>query len=260
MGRIGFRHATATSMNPTNEHQGRVAVVTGGSGSIGGAIAKRLVSEGAFVHALDINDASRPGTDAVARIKFHKVDVGNEPNIDQVFDEISKVSGKIDYLVCCAAIDSRRPFLELGLDDWRRTLQINLTGSFLCCRAAARIMRPRKFGRIVMFSSMVARTGAAEGAHFSASKGGVLGFARAFAVETAADNIRVNTISPGITATAQPRSLVSNADVEARQARIPLGRIGDAHDMTEACMFLLSEESSYVVCQDIRVNGGASLW
>lgn len=247
-------------MIPSNEHQGRVAVITGGSGSIGGAIAMRLASEGALVHVLDVNDASRSELNAAARILSHKVDVSDEPNVDRVFDEISKVSGKIDYLVCCAAIDSRRPFLELGLDDWRRTLQINLTGSFLCCRAAVRIMRPRKFGRIVMFSSMVARTGAAEGAHFSASKGGVLGFARSLAVETAMDNIRVNTISPGITASAQPRPLVSNADLEAGKARIPLGRVGDVQDMTEACMFLLSEESSYVVCQDIRVNGGASLW
>ena len=235
-------------------------MITGGSGGIGGAIAKRLGSEGALVHALDVNDAGQSGPDTVARINFHEVDVGNEPDVDHVFDEISQVSGKIDYLVCCAAIDSRRPFLELGLDDWRRTLQINLTGAFLCCRAAVRIMRPRRFGRIVMFSSMAARTGAVDGAHYAASKGGILGLARSLAVETAADNIRVNTISPGITDTAQPRALGSGADLDARQARIPLGRFGDVQDLTEACMFLLSEESSYVICQDIRVNGGASLW
>lgn len=243
-----------------NEHQGRVAVITGGSGGIGGAIAKRLVSEGALVHALDENGASQPGPDTVARINFHEVDVGSEPSVDRVFDEIGQAAGRIDYLVCCAAIYPRRPFLELSLEDWQHVLQVNLTGSFLCCRAAVRFMRPRKFGRIVMFSSMEARTGASNGAHYAASKGGVLGLARSLAVETAADNIRVNTISPGITDTAQPRASGSGADLEANQARIPLGRIGDVQDMTEACMFLLSEESSYVICQDIRVNGGASLW
>ena len=142
-----------------NEHQGRVAIITGGSGGIGGAIAKRLVSEGALVHALDVNDASQSGLDTVARVNFHAADVGNEPNVDHVFDEISKVAGKIDYLFCCAAIYPRRPFLELSLDDWRHVLRVNLTGSFLCCRAAVRFMRPRKFGRIVMFSSMAARLG-----------------------------------------------------------------------------------------------------
>lgn len=233
-----------------NEHQGRVAVITGGSGGIGGAIGKRLVSEGALVHALDVNDASRSGPDTVARINFHELDVGNEPDVDRVFDEIGKVSGRIDYLVCCAAIHPRRPFLELGLDDWRHVLQVNLTGSFLCCRAAVRFMRPRKFGRIVMFSSLAARTGAVNGAHYAASKGGILGLARSLAVETATDNIRVNTISPGVTDPAQAGAF----------GCIPLGRLGDVQDMTEACMFLLSEESSYVVCQDIRVNGGASLW
>jgi NAD(P)-dependent dehydrogenase (short-subunit alcohol dehydrogenase family) len=79
-------------------------------------------------------------------------------------------------------------------------------------------------------------------------------------LEVAADNIRVNTISPGITDTPQPRAFLSDADMAVRRARIPLGRIGAVEDMVEACMFLLSEDSSFLVGQDIRVNGGASLW
>ena len=231
------------------EHEGRVAVVTGGRGSIGSAIALRLTAEGALVHALDVLDARQSAPNAAGQIISHKIDVSDEPSVERVFDEIGEACGKIDYLVCCAAIDSRRPFLELDFEDWRRILQVNLTGSFLCCRAAVRSMRPRKFGRIVLFASMLARTGAVEGAHFSASKGGVLGLVRALGVEAAADNIRVNAISPGVTATPQ-----------AVETRIPLGRSGSVQDMTEACMFLLGDESSFMVCQDLRVNGGASLW
>jgi NAD(P)-dependent dehydrogenase (short-subunit alcohol dehydrogenase family) len=121
-------------------------------------------------------------------------------------------------------------------------------------------MRPQRFGRIVLFSSMIARTGTVNGAHYASSKGGILGLARAVALESATDNIRVNTISPGITDTPQPRAFLSDGDFAARRVRIPLGRIGQVEDMVDACMFLLSDESSFLIGQDIRVNGGASLW
>jgi len=121
-------------------------------------------------------------------------------------------------------------------------------------------MRPRKFGRIVLFSSMIARTGAINGAHYASSKGGVLGLARAVALEAVADNVRVNTISPGITDTSQPSAFLSDADLAARKTRIPLGRVGVVEDMVDACMFLLSDQSSFFIGQDLRVNGGASLW
>ena len=182
--------------------------------------------------------------------------MSDETAVDAAFDAI----GKIDYLVCCAGIYRPRPFLELSLDDWQQTLQINLTGYFLCCRAALRSMRPQQFGRIVMFSSMAARTGGKNVAHYAASKGGILGLMRALAVESAAEGIRVNTISPVITDTPMPRAVVSEAYLQSRKADIPLGRIGDVQDMAEACLFLLSEESSYVTGQDIRVNGGSTLW
>ena len=241
-------------MTQPNEHQGRVAVITGGSGAIGGAIARRLRDEGAAVHVLDIQPSSMPGT------SFHRIDVASEKAVDEVFDSIGNAAQRLDYLICCAAIYHPRPFLELPLEDWQQTLQINLTGYFLCCRAALRFMRPQKFGRIVMFSSMAARTGGANVAHYAAAKGGILGLARSLAIESAAENIRVNTVSPVITDTPMPRAVVSADYLASRKSAIPLGRIGDVNDMTEACMFLLSDDSSYVLGQDLRVNGGSTLW
>jgi NAD(P)-dependent dehydrogenase (short-subunit alcohol dehydrogenase family) len=236
------------------EYQGRVAVITGGSGAIGGAIARRLHDEGAAVHVLDLKPSHASGW------SFHTVDVANESEVDTTFDAIGNLVGRIDYLVCCAGIYRPVPFLELTLEDWQQTLRINLTGYFLCCRAALRFMRPQKFGRIVMFSSMAARTGGAHVAHYAASKGGILGLARSLAIESAVENIRVNTVSPVITDTPMPRAVLSDEVMESRKTRIPLGRIGDVKDMTEACMFLLSDGSSYVLGQDIRVNGGSTLW
>ena len=213
-----------------------------------------LHDEGAAVHALD----SKPSQ--ASEWNFHIVDVANESAVDTTFDAIGNLAGRIDYLVCCAGIYRPAPFLELTLEDWQQTLQINLTGYFLCCRAALRFMRPQKFGRIVMFSSMAARTGGAQVAHYAASKGGILGLARSLAIESAAENIRVNTVSPVITDTPMPRAVLSDEVMESRKTRIPLGRIGEVKDMTEACMFLLSDDSSYMLAQDLRVNGGSTLW
>ena len=241
-------------MTQTNEHQNRVAVITGGSGAIGGAIAARLQEAGVIVHGIDAKPPS------AGKSTFHQVDVANENEVDRAFDAIGKGAGRIDYLVCCAGIYRPRPFLELSLDDWQQTLQINLTGYFLCCRAALRFMQPQKFGRIVMFSSMAARTGGKNIAHYAASKGGILGLMRSLAVESALDNIRVNAISPVITDTPMPRAVVSDEYMQSRKADIPLGRIGDVQDMADGCMFLLSDDNSYVIGQDLRINGGSTLW
>jgi NAD(P)-dependent dehydrogenase (short-subunit alcohol dehydrogenase family) len=240
-------------MANTNEYRGRIAVVTGGSGGIGGAITARLTSEGAIVHILDV----KPGG---GNERFHVLDVGDEASVNGVFDAIGAEHGAIDYLICCAGIYRPQPFLELSLDAWRGTLGVNLTGMFLSCRAALKFMTPHKFGRIVLFSSMAARTGGKNVAHYAASKGGILGLARALAVEAAADNIRVNAISPIITDTAMLRAVVSEAYMQSRKDHIPLGRIGDVQDMVEACLFLLGDDSSYMTGQDLRVNGGSTLW
>jgi NAD(P)-dependent dehydrogenase (short-subunit alcohol dehydrogenase family) len=241
-------------MAQTNEHQGRVAIITGGSGGIGSAIAVRLQESGAVVHIVDAKPWS------IGEANCHEVDVGDEAEVDRGFAAIGKSAGRIDYLVCCAGIYRPRPFLELTLEDWQQTLQVNLTGCFLCCRAALRFMRPQNFGRIVMFSSMAARTGGKNIAHYAASKGGVLGLMRSLAVESAAENIRVNTISPVITDTGMPRAVVSDEYMQSRKAHIPLGRIGAVEDMADACMFLLSDDNSYMLGQDLRVNGGSTLW
>jgi len=240
-------------MANANEHRGRIAIITGGSGGIGGAIAKRLASEGSIVHILDVKPGSSNGNS-------HALDVGDEASVNCVFDAIGDEHGAIDYLICCAGIYRPQPFLELSLESWRQTLQVNLTGMFLCCRAALKYMTPRRFGRIILFSSMAARTGGKNVAHYAASKGGILGLTRALAVEAAADNIRVNAISPVITDTAMPRAVVSDAYMQSRKDHIPLGRIGDVQDMVEACLFLLGDDSSYMTGQDLRVNGGSTLW
>jgi 2-hydroxycyclohexanecarboxyl-CoA dehydrogenase len=243
------------------EHAGRVAVVTGGNSGIGHAIANRLQREGSRVNVLDADkpliEHTPPGCTPIIS---SRMDVGEEDTVDEAFASIAARQDRIDYLVCCAAMFPVSPFLEITPLDWERTLRVNLTGAFLCCRAALRTMRPQGFGRIVLFSSMLARTGGRDAAHYVASKGGVLGLARSLALEVAAENIRVNTISPGLVDTPQPRGHLTDEQLYAKGAAIPLGRIGKVEDSVEVCLLLLGEDSSYLTGQDLRVNGGESLW
>jgi NAD(P)-dependent dehydrogenase (short-subunit alcohol dehydrogenase family) len=232
--------------------------VTGGNGGIGRAIAQRLQAEGARVTVLDTRERSGACADpsGLAPIGFRQLDVSSEDAVDAAFGEIAEHEGAIDYLVCCAAVFPRRPFLELSVEDWQRTLAVNLTGSFLCCRAAFRVMLPRRFGRIVLFASGLARSGGVASAHYSASKGGVLGLARSLALEGASENVRVNVLSPGLTETPQPLSHMSREQFYALAGSVPLGRVAQPEDMVEPCLFLLGPDASYVTGQDLRVNGG----
>jgi NAD(P)-dependent dehydrogenase (short-subunit alcohol dehydrogenase family) len=249
-----------------SEHAGRVAVVTGGNSGIGRGITDRLQREGARVWVLDVTQRAAAGTASGEAgsggppITFLRVDVGDERAVDEAFASVAAREGRIDYLVCCAAVFPASGFLGIKPADWERTLRVNLTGGFLCCRAALRTMRPQQFGRIVLFSSVLARTGGTNGAHYAASKGGVLGLTRSLALEVATEGVRVNSVSPGIADTPQPRGHLTDEQLYARGETIPLGRIGTVEDMVEGCLFLLSEDSSYLTGQDLRVNGGATLW
>ena len=168
--------------------------------------------------------------------------------------------GSIHGLVACAAVFKAKPFLEIDDASWDLTFDVNLKGSLFAVQAVLPYLRQQKSGAIVLFSSTIARTGAADGAHYAATKGGVLGLARSVALETAADGIRVNVVSPGVTDTPQPRGNMTEDQLFSRAETVPLGRIGDVHDMVEAALFLLSEDASFMTAQDLRVNGGARLF
>jgi NAD(P)-dependent dehydrogenase (short-subunit alcohol dehydrogenase family) len=242
-------------------HAERVAVVTGGTGEIGRTVAARLLEHKARVHALDLappGDALEGGLRSSA--SFHAVDVTDERTVDAVFEAIARAEGSIDYMIYCAGIFRPRCLLQMSADDFARTVSINLGGAFLCCRAALRSMRAKGFGRIVLISSMLARVGAANGADYSASKGGILGLARSLALEVAADGISVNTVSPGLVDTAMPRAHSTDEMLAAAGRAVPLGRIARVEDVADACLFLLGEDSSYLTGQDVRVNGGGFLW
>ena len=238
--------------------------MVGGAGGIGAAIVDRLLSNGARVGVIDVQGKSWPTQSDVASharaVPLLQVDTSNEADVESAFNAVASRCGRVDYLIFCSAMFSRRGFLDLDPQEWKNTLDVNLTAAFLCCRCAMRYMRAQRFGRLVLFSSILARTGTINGAAYAAASGGILGLARTLALEVAHENIRVNTVSPGIIDTGPNVGSIPAAETATQSAQIPLGRIGRVEDIVEACLFLLSEESSYLTGQDIRVNGGAPLW
>ena len=241
------------------DHESDAVIVTGAGSGIGYGITRRLLDEGYRVSGWDIEAGKLEGAND-ERLSFHQLDVRDKAAMEQAKQETLDASGRIVGLVTCAAIFKAAPFLELDEALWDSHFAVNLKGSLLACQVVLPDMQSQQAGSIVMFSSTLARHGGTDGAHYAATKGGVLGLARSMALDYARDNIRVNVISPGVTDTPQPRGHRSDADLDAMAEANPMKRIGQPEDMAETALFLLSDESSFVTGQDIRVNGGAFLF
>ncbi len=245
-------------MRPSDERKGAV-IVTGASSGIGFALCRRLLADGYDVAACS-RTLGRLGEIEHARLTFHPLDVRDKEGLLRAVAQTLAKSGRIDGLVTCAAVFKAVAFLQLDDATWDETFAVNLTGTLLACQAVLPVMRSQRRGSIVLFSSIIARTGAAKGAHYAATKGGILGLARSLALEVAKDGIRVNVVSPGITDTPQPRANVSNEYLAARAQEIPMRRIGRPEEMAEAALFLLTDDASYMTGQDIRLTGGGRLF
>ena len=234
-------------------------IVTGAGSGIGHAVARRLLDEGYRVSGWDV-EAGRLDDADHGRLSFRRLDVRDRSAMERAAREAAEASARVIGLVTCAAIYRTTPFLELDEASWDEHFAVNLKGSLLACQAVLPIMRRQRAGRIVMFASTAARAGAVNGAHYAATKGGILGLARSMALDYAREGIRVNVVSPGVTDTPQPRGHRSDAELRAMGERNPLQRIGRPEDMAEAALFLLSDDSSFVTGQDLRVNGGGLLF
>ena len=243
---------------------GRVAVVSGAGSGMGLAISCRLARQGHGVALLDLSADAVEELAAELRSEGAStvavgVDVSDRAAVDDALARARTELGPIAVMVTSAGIDKFERFTEISVESWDRMLAVNLTGTFHCVQAAVPDMLEAQWGRIVTISSSSAQSGAARMAHYVASKGGVLGFTKALALELAPYGITVNTIPPGFIDTAMTRRAESRGDLpnlEAVIARTPVRRAGTADDIAAACAFLCSDDAGYITGQAINVNGG----
>jgi NAD(P)-dependent dehydrogenase (short-subunit alcohol dehydrogenase family) len=237
-------------------------IVTGAAQGIGRAVALRLAVRGAHIAVWDtkadgVEDTARLCREQGAAARAATVDVGNVDQIEAAVAAFEREWGRPDGLVNNAGIFPRARALDMNLAEWEHVLRVNLTGTFVCARAVAARMKEDGRGAIVNMASGRALAGAANGAHYSASKGGIIALTKSLAHDWAGYGIRVNCVIPGITDTAQPRVEMGDNELYAMGARIPLGRIGQPQDIAAAVAFLLGDDAAYVTGQSIAVNGGA---
>ena len=239
-----------------------VAIVTGAQQGIGAASARSLARHGltCVVNYLDDEAAACKVVDAIVASGGNAVAIAADiATPDGVASLISAAAdlGMLKVLVNNAAIFPRCPLLELSDADWDRVINVNLRGPFLCLRDCARVMvQQGSGGAIVNISSMAAFRPSARGTHYAASKSGLLGLTRAAASELAPYGIRVNSIAPGLTDTAQPRYGLTEEEIARTAAAVPLGHLAKPEDIADAITFLCLPDSRHITGQVLHVNGG----
>ncbi|WP_088891332.1 3-oxoacyl-[acyl-carrier-protein] reductase [Leptolyngbya ohadii] len=248
-----------TASAPSQPLLDRVAIVTGASRGIGRATALALASAGAKVV---VNYASSSGAaDAVvAEIQSMgseaiaiKADVSQDDQVTALFDQTMAKWGQVDVLVNNAGITRDGLLLRMKLDDWQAVINLNLTGVFLCTKAASKIMLKQRSGRIVNVTSVVGEMGNAGQANYSAAKAGVIGFTKSMAKELASRGITVNAVAPGFIATDMTAEIQSDELLKL----IPLSRYGQAEEVAGLIRFLAADPAAaYITGQVINVDGG----
>ena len=243
----------------------RIAIVTGAGQGIGRAIALGLAREGAGVAIADVNEecANTVKNEIEAlggRALAIRTDVSYEDSVQAMIEKSLKEFLRVDILVNNAGIFPTSPVEEMSEEDWDRVIGTNLVGAFLCSRVVAPKFLEQGSGRIISITSGRAFQGAKNGAHYAASKAGIIGFSKSLALELAPHGITVNVICPGITDTAQPRGHQTEEQIYAQGQRIPLGRIGQPEDLVGPAVFLASDAAAFITGQTLLVNGGSIMW
>jgi 3-oxoacyl-[acyl-carrier protein] reductase len=237
---------------------GKTALVTGASGGIGNAIARVLHGAGATV--------AISGT-RVEKLEELKAALGGErvhcvPCNLSIPEEVEKLvpaaeaaMGGLDILVNNAGITKDGLAMRMKDEDWQQVLDVNLTATFRLSRAAMKGMMKKRWGRIVSVTSVVGVMGNPGQANYVASKAGIMGMSKSFAMELASRNVTVNCVAPGFI-TSPMTDVLNEKQREVILAKVPMGRLGSGEEVASAVMFLASEEASYVTGQTIHVNGG----
>ncbi len=240
---------------------GKTALITGASGGIGGAIAKALHAQGATV---GLNGRNVEALKKVAnelggeRCFVFACPLDTSDDIDALVKEAETQMGQIDILVNNAGLTKDGLFMRMKDEDWQVVQDVNLTAPFRLIRAAIRGMMKRRYGRVINITSVVGVTGNPGQANYCASKAGMIGMTKSMAAEVANRGITLNCVAPGFIATAMTDAL-NDQQKDAINATIPAGQMGTPDDIAAACVYLASNEASYMTGQTLHINGGMAM-
>ncbi|SMH31708.1 glucose 1-dehydrogenase [Azospirillum agricola] len=252
---------------------GQVALVTGASSGLGEAIARLFAGAGAAV-VVNYHSGAGRAADLVRRIEEDGGravaiggDVADEAAVERLFDGAVAAFGAVDILVANSGLQKDAPIGSMALSDWQKVIDVNLTGQFLCARAAIRRFRAqgdrgvsRAIGKILCMSSVHETIPWAGHVNYAASKGGVALLMRSLAQEVAGERIRVNGLAPGAIRTPINEKATTGAAEEKLLGLIPYGRVGEPLDVARAALFLASDMADYLVGATLTVDGGMTLY
>ena len=231
-------------------------LITGASGGIGQELVKKFVSLGGNVigsgtktEKLDLIKKKYPD------IKVKKFDISEHSRIEEFIDDITLELGGLDILINNAGTNMDNLSLRMKVEEWKKVIDINLTSTFLLSKYAIKKMLKNKFGRVVNITSVVGHTGNLGQSNYSASKAGIIGMSKSFAIEYAKKNITVNCVSPGFIISDMTMNIAEKVKLYLT-SRIPIGKLGTGEDVSNCVAFLSSEQASYVTGETIHVNGG----
>jgi 3-oxoacyl-[acyl-carrier protein] reductase len=242
----------------------KIAIVTGGGGAIGGAIAQRFSHEGGKVAIVDIDAAAAAhcahqiGPDGSAMPLT--ADVTQKQAVKEIVTTTLNRWGRVDILVNVAGGAERKPAIQMTAIDWDRVVDMNLKSVFLCSQAVLPAMVKQRYGKIVNISSIYGFTGNPTRSSYAAAKAGVAAFTKSLALEHVQDGLNINAIAPGRIATPRVRGHYSDEVWAAEVAKIPMGRAGAPEEVASSALFLVLDENKYITGQTIHVNGAWLNW
>lgn len=234
----------------------RVGIVTGSARGIGLGIARAFAAEGARIVLADIDGAALDAPSKELSALAVVTDVADEASVHAMVEQVMHRHGRIDILVNNAGICPLTPFESIGRAEWDKVMAINLTGAFLCSQAVLPVMKQAQYGRIINISSVAGKMGGvAVGAHYAASKAGLLGLTWTCAKLYASFGVTVNAIAPVTVETDLTRDWPAES-LDRMRRSIPLGRLASVQDVAAAALFIASEEAGFITGEVLDVNGG----
>ncbi|MDA0746044.1 MAG: SDR family oxidoreductase [bacterium] len=242
---------------------GRVALITGGSKGLGKEMARGLAEAGATVVICSRNQdacdevAAELVSESGGKSRGMAADVTVEADVDRLFETVQKEFGRLDVVINSAGINKRHPIEEFPYEEFKQIMDINLAGSWLCCRAAGRVMKPQGSGSVINVGSTLGAVGLAERTAYCASKSAILGLTRTLALEWAPFGVRCNALCPGPFLTEINQPLLKTPEkVESLLKCTAFNRWGELHEIRGTGLFLASDASSYMTGSALYVDGG----